>query len=315
MTNQEKESVADTFIPIIGAIALAFVIILLLSTPGMLLAKSMIMIDTERSYASENAVFVRTRMDFGDNECLRALPRNVGDWKSMHFNTSRLEKALYADAMLLRVYANPPIPRRNSSSIDLDLEPAPVSFAIIQSANASSFHAPVVCYSVHGYEVEEEGIVQIPLQKVSQWAEGPLYGKAVNETLVYSNVTIPAKKLILVKRAKEDGQVTDREIILYYYVKGSLFSSASLTIIRAAAHAPINGSASEDDRIINSTRTFMGEVFPYMLEIREKEEIIAVQLANSGIGGWLIIVILVSLPLGLIVYSGVKIKKRNGGLT
>jgi hypothetical protein len=32
----------------------------------------------------------------------------------------------------------------------------------------------------------------------------------------------------------------------------------------------------------------MGEVVPYMFEVREEEEITAVQLAKSGIGGWLI---------------------------
>jgi len=39
------------------------------------------------------------------------------------------------------------------------------------------------------------------------------------------------------------------------------------------------------------------------------EAIIAVQLAGSGIGGWLILDALVSVPSGIIVYP--RIKKRN----
>ena len=302
MTDPEKESAADTFIPIIGALVLIYVIIFLLSTPGMILAKSITTIDNELSHASGNETPVRTLMDFGDAEHIEAFPRNIGDWKSMHFNTSRLEKALRADAMLLRVYA---IPSGNP------LEPTPVSFAIIQSTNASTFHAPVVCYSGLGYEIEEEGNELIPLQNVSWWVEEPLYGKPINKTRLYSNVTLPVRKLILVKHSKEDGKVTDREIVLYFYVKGNPFATTDpITIIRAEAHAPINGS--EDDRIINSTKNFLGEAFPYMFEIREKEEIIAVQLAKSGTGGWLIIGILVSAPFLLIVYP--RIKKRNEGL-
>lgn len=50
-----------------------------------------------------------------------------------------------------------------------------------------------------------------------------------------------------------------------------------------------------------------------MFEVREEEEIIAVQLAKSGIGGWLIIGVLVSAPIGIIVYPRIKIriKKRK----
>ena len=302
MTEPEKGAAADTLIPIIGALALVFVLIFLLSTPGMITGKSITTIDTELSHATGDETPVRTLMDFGDAEHIDAFPRNIGDWKSMHFNTSRLEKALRADAMLLRVYANPSIPRNSSSS-----EPAPVSFAIIQSTNVSAFHAPVVCYSGMGYKVEEEETEEIPVPNAT-WAQPPLYAHWDPEKAGCFNGSISVKKLVLIKES-EDGKVTDREIILYFYVKGNPFSRDPITIIRAAAHAPINGS--EDDRIINSTKEFMGEAFPYMFAAREEEEITISQLAKSGIGGWLIIGILVSIPLGLIVYPRIKIKKRR----
>ncbi|MBA7544787.1 hypothetical protein ES705_37148 [subsurface metagenome] len=298
---QEKKVGADILIPIIGPLALVFVIIFLLSTPGMILSKSITTIDTELGKATGHEFSVATKMDFGDTEHVRAFPRHIGNWKSMHFNTSRLEKALRADAMLLRVYANPPIPRNSST-----LEPAPVSFAIIQSKNVSAFHAPVVCYSGLGYKVEEEATEEIPISNVT-WAQPPLYSHWEPEKAGSFNGSVSVKKLVLLKESK-DGKVTDREIILYFYVKGNPLTRGPVTVIRAAAHAPINGSYEKE---LNSTKDFMGEAFPYMFEIREKEEIIAVQLAKSGIGGWLIIGALVSVPVGIIVYP--RIKKRNEG--
>ncbi len=258
MTEPEKEGAADTLMPVIGVLALAFVMIFLLSTPGMIVAKSITtrLAPSSRMHREMIRLFGHSLMDFGDAEHIDAFPRHIGDWKSMHFNTSRLEEALRADAMLLRVYANPPIPRTNSSS-----EPAPVSFAIIQSNNVSAFHAPVVCYSGMGYKVEEEATEEVPVHNVS-WAAG----RWRSERDVTFNGTISAKKLVLFKES-EDGTVTDQEIILYFYVKGNPFSTGSITIIRAAAHAPINGSASEDDRIINSTKNFMGDAFPCMFEV------------------------------------------------
>ena len=300
MTDPEKGSTADTLIPIIGVLALAFVIIFLLSTPGMIITKSITTIGTELSHATGDETPVQVKMDFGDAEHVRAFPRHIGDWKSMHFNTSRLEKALRADAMLLRVYANPPIPRTNSSS-----EPAPVSFAIIQSTNVSAFHAPVVCYSGMGYKVEEEATEEIFVSNVT-WARPPLYAHWDPEKAGCFNGSISVKKLVLFKES-EDGKVTDREVLLYFYVKGNPFLRDPITIIRASAHAPLNGSYEKE---LNSTKDFMAEAFPCMFEIREKEEINIVQLAKSGIGGWLIIGILVFVPIGVIVYPRIKSKRR-----
>ena len=295
MTDPEKKFDADTFIPVIGALALVLVIIFLLSTPGMLIAKSVSTIDTELSHASGDETPVRTLMDFGDAEHVDAFPRHIGDWRSMDYNTSRLAKTLRADAMIRRQYAN----LSNGTLKDTTM----VSFAIIQSNNVSSFHSPIVCYSAQGYNVEEEGTEEILISNAT-WAESPLYSTWDPEKAGCFNGSISVKKLVLNKESKE-GKITDREIILYFYVKGNPLSRDPITIIRAAARAPLNSS--EDDKIINSTKEFLGEAFPYMFEIREeKEEITAVQLAKSGVGGWLIIGILVFVPIGVIVYPRIK---------
>ena len=74
-------------------------------------------------------------------------------------------------------------------------------------------------------------------------------------------------------------------------------------MIRVSARAPINDSYEE---ALNLTKDFMAEVVPYMFEVRGEEDITAVQLAKSGIGRWLIIGVLVSVPIGIIVYPRVR---------
>jgi hypothetical protein len=75
---------------IIGLVVLSFVIIFLFSTPSMILAKSVTTIDTELSHASDSAMFVRAKMDFGNNEHLRTFPTDIGDWKSVFSSFSSL---------------------------------------------------------------------------------------------------------------------------------------------------------------------------------------------------------------------------------
>jgi len=56
---------------------LGFVIIFLSSSPSTLFAKTIATIDTELSHVSGDAVSVRAKMDFGNNEHMRAFPNNI----------------------------------------------------------------------------------------------------------------------------------------------------------------------------------------------------------------------------------------------
>jgi len=71
------------------------------------------------------------------------------------------------------------------------------------------------------------GIVRdslLRMQNIS-WVEEPLFGTAEKG----SNITVPAKKLIVVKESKGDGngnknkKVTERRVVLYFYVKEKPF--------------------------------------------------------------------------------------------
>jgi hypothetical protein len=261
----------------------------------MILAKQVSVIDTELSRASGHETSVRTKMDFGNNEHVQAFPREIGDWQSIVFNTSKLAERLRADVMLLRAYGH--------TYGNGTLRGKQVLLLIIQSDNRSSFHPPIVCYPAIGYKIEEETTEEIRVSNAT-WAQAPWYPNMELEEPWIFNGSMSVKKLVISKES--DGEVTKRKVALYFYVKDNPVITDTITMIRVSAHAPLNGSYVE---ALNLTKEFMGEVVPYMFEVREEEEIIAAQLAKSGVGGWLIIGFLVSIPAGIFVYP--RIKKRN----
>jgi len=151
------KSFFEEYSKLIGLLLLGFVIIILLSTPSTILARSITVLDTELSHVSKDAVNVRTKMDFGNNEHIRAFPTDIGSWEGADHNTTRVAESLGADVMLMRTYVHPEFHQ-------------PVFFLIMQSKNRSSFHPPIVCYPALGYTIEEEGKEGIPVHNVS-WIE------------------------------------------------------------------------------------------------------------------------------------------------
>ena len=292
------KSFFEEYSRIIGLLLLTFVIIILLSTPSMLLAKSITAIDTELSHASGDETPVRALMDFGSNEHMCSFPEQIGDWRGSDYNTTRVAESLGADVMLMRAYSHPKLYQ-------------PVFFLIMQSNNRSSFHPPIVCYPALGYTIEEEGKERISVQNVS-WAEELAipeckYGEYIKEKYLnesaYFTGTLSAKKLIVVKKSNVDGKVTQRRVVLYFYVKESLTSN-KVTMVRVSALAPLEGSY---DGILNITKRFMGDTFPYMFELQsEKEPVIFTTLASGSIIGKVVIVLLFLAPLSIIFYPQIR---------
>jgi len=286
----------EEFSLLIGFTLLGFVSIILLSTPSSILASSITTIDTELSHASGDAMSVRTQMDFGNSEHVAAFPVITGDWRGTDDDTAKLKESLGADVMLMRAYSHPEIRQL-------------VFFHILQSNNRSSFHPPIVCYPALGYTIEEEGRTNISVHNVS-WASEPLIStwESRKEECGCFNGTFSAKKLVVTKESNTDGKVTERRVVLYFYVKDNPISSDTVTVVRVSALAPTDGSY---EGVLDICKDFMGDTFPYMFEFREEEDIIAVQLAKSGIGGWLIMGALVSMPIGIIVYPRIKKRKER----
>ena len=286
------KSFFDEYSKLIGLILLAFVLITLLSTPSMIFAKNITTIDTELSRASGGETSVRAKMDFGNNEYIQAFPKQIGDWNGSDYDTTGVAESLGADVMLLRAYSHPKLYQ-------------PVIFLIIQSKNRSSFHPPIVCYPASGYTIEEEGKEKIPVQNLS-WIEEPLFAtykeKAKEKGSIYFNETISAKKLIVVKES--NGKVTERIVVLYFYVKENPFASDTVTMIRVSALAPTEGSY---DGILNITKEFMADTFPSMFELRSEESpVLLILLASGSVIGKVAIILLFLPPIAIIFYPQIR---------
>ena len=276
---------------IIGLLAFTFVLVILLSTPSMIFAESITMIDTELARASGDAIPVRTRMDFGSDEHMKKFPMEIGHWKGADYDTANLAARLGADVLLMRAYTSPESYQ-------------PIFFLIIQSSNRSSFHPPPICYPNLGYTIEEEGKEKVSVQNVG-WVEEPIYGK--DKENVYFNGTISVKKLVIVKES--NGKITERRVVLYLYVNRG-FTSNTITMIRVSALAPLYGSY---EGVLEQEKEFMNEAFPHMFEFKKEEKLIIYQLMDSGLSGWLGVIALFMIPILIICYPRFAKRKHPPG--
>ena len=278
------KSFFEEYSKIIGLLVLVFVIILLHTTPSTILAKTVTTIGTELSHATGDETPVRTKMDFGNGEHMRAFPKQIGDWTGSDYNTTRVAESLGADVMLLRTYSHPKLYQ-------------PVFFLIVQSNNRSNFHPPIVCYPELGYTTEEEGKELVPVHNVSLAA-----GRWI-ECDTPSNVTISVKKLIVTKESEGGGKVTERRVVLYYYVKDRPPASNTVTMIRVSALAPTEGSY---EGVLNISKEFMGDTVPYMFEPKAKEHFIFTILASGSIVEKAELLMLLLVPLAIIFYPQIR---------
>lgn len=287
------KSFFEEYSRIIGLLLLVLLFILLFSTPSTFFARSITTIDTELSHASGREIMVEMKMDFGNNEHMRAFPRHINGWKGSDYNTERVAKSLGADVMLMRAYLHPESYQ-------------PVFFLIVQSRNRSSFHPPVVCYPALGYTIEEEGKEEIPVHNVS-WVAKPIYStlESRKEERGYFNGTISSKKLVVSKES--NGRVAERRVVLYFYVKEGI-SSNDITMIRVSAIAPTEGSY---EGVLNLTRAFMGETVPYMFEPQQKQPTMFTLITSNSVTGKLTVLLLLIIPFLLIFYPQLRNLKRK----
>lgn len=260
---------------VIGGLALVLVVTVLVSVPSDILALQATFIGTELQYGTESETRVLTKMDFGKAEHMRAFPKRFGDWLGLDFEPSDVAVRLGADVLLVRTYLNTSYYQA-------------INFVIMQAREPSSFHPPPICYRASGWEVEEECVEVIPLS-------GAAWTRASEPT------SISAKKLVAVKTA--NGEVDEREVALYFYVKGGLFED-TVTMVQVYAAAPLRGSYAE---VLESMRGFLDETVPYMFELGDEEEgeVLAIHLARSW-GGRVLMGILVLIPLVIMAYPRVR---------
>ena len=185
-----------------------------------------------------------------------------------------MAESLGADHILLRTYLNTSYYQ-------------PIDFIVMQGQEPSSFHPPPICYQATGWEVEEEGVEEIVVSS-GTWASAS------------EPISIDAKKLVAFKES--NGEVKEREVALYFYVKGRLFED-TVTMVEVTAPAPTEGSC---DEALSEAKGFMAEIVPYLFEPSEQEgEMLAIYLARSW-GGRVLMAVLVLIPLSIIIYPRVR---------
>ena len=276
----------EDYAKIFGLLVLAFVIILLFSTPSMILAKQVTMIGTELSYATGDELPVRTKLDLGNTEHMQAFPKQIGEWTAFDYNTTRLMEQLGADVVLMRAYSHPQFYQ-------------PVFFLIMQSNNRTSFHPPIICYPALGYTIEEEGKEMVTVHNVS-WVEDPWLSKP---DMRRNEAILPVKKLVVVKNSPDTGKIIERRVVLYFYVKEPPLSSDTITMVRVEALAPTDGSY---EGVLNVSREFMGYTIPLMFEVQRTERSLFASLATGSIADKFVLLLLFLAPVAVIFFPELR---------
>jgi len=291
---------------LIGSALLVLIVIFLFSSPQALFG-SVSFIDTELYSASGSKIPVIVKMDLGKEEQLKDFPLQIGEWSGFDHETAGLKESLGADVLLIRTYT-----KANSFTFQ------PVFLLVMQGSSRSSFHSPVTCYSALGYEIEEEGkekvyvtdtawvkkpVAQEEISKLPKWAREEL------ESSPYSSL-VSVKKLVVFKQNK--GEVTERRLVLYFYIQDKMATSDKISMVRVSVLAPTSGPY--DDALI-AAKEFMGEAIPLMFEPHKNEKMLIAYLAEWGIGGYFVILLLFSIPIAIITYPKVVARRNSSSNT
>ncbi len=275
---------------VIGLLVLAAVLTVMLGTPVTFFGRQTSFIYSNLSDPKSNVTYVRTNMDFGDNDQIREFPMEIGGWYGRDFDVDPWRDQLGADVALLRGYRKP-----NQQEI---------WFLAMQSKSRSTFHPPEVCYPAMGWEILEEGFEDIPGEDAS-WIEAPLFPRFSE-----AQSAVRLKKIVVAK--EKNDIITERRLVVYFYVKHAELGGSSdiITMIRISAIAPLEGSYQD---VLDREEDLLLEFIPLMFQPDEHEDIIIVRLAKTGLGGILLIVVSFLVPLGLTLFPqiGKLIRRRR----
>ena len=260
---------------ILGITLFVIVIIFLLSSPEMIFSPTVTFIDTELYHSSGNEIPVRTNSDLGNPEHMAAFPMEIGKWQGHDFETTQYAEQLGAEVMILRGY-----------------EPStytqPLFFLILQADTESSFHPPDVCVRAQGGEIQETGEEEVVITNTT-WVKED------------TAVTIPFKKLV-VTNSTESGDIIERRVLLFCYVKGNRFYTDTITMIQVEALAPISGSF---EASLTEEKEFIAQAIPFLFTPGSETEWdpFFVILVEWGIYGYVIIAAMCIIPIAIIIFA------------
>jgi hypothetical protein len=270
---------------LIGLMALALLVVFLFY-PGSLFT-SVSFIDADLSEALTRKISVRTKINLALEDQLKYLPFQINGWVgSDQSNPQELGQRLDTYILLMRAYRK--------------ADQQPVFLLILQSPNKLSFHPPPICYQFMGYRIEETGNENVYVSD-STWAALPVsrehfsklewQDEAIKLTPYAGLVSV--KKLVVSKT--DNGDIKDRRLVLYFYIKDKYFATNQISMVRLSTLIPPQGSYDIEN---NMVRQFMGEIIPLMFKPAEERQMLITKLTASGAAGYFLIIILAKLQKG-----------------
>jgi hypothetical protein len=167
----------------------------------------------------------------------------------------------------------------------------------MQARTDSSFHPPDICYTSQGYNIQEEVKDEVFVSQAS-WAEGS------------RSMLIPFNRIVVVRESQ--GNITERRVALYCYIKGNQFTSNTITMIKVEALAPVTATY---DGILGVEKDFFTLAIPYMFMPSEVPpwNPPGRQLAELGTLGYLAIALLLFVPIAIIAVPRILFRRGSGG--
>ena len=270
---------------LLGLILLFCVVIILLSIPSTVFSHGVKFIDTDLNQSSGKEAYITTKVNFGSQEQMSAFPLQIGEWQGWDYDTTDIKAELGADVVVLRGYS---LPQLNQL----------VFLTLMQAPTDSSFHPPHACYVAQGFQIQEEQKDEVAVPQTS-WAEGSS-----------GSISVPFNRIVVFKES--NGNITERRVALYCYVKGNQFTSDTITMIKVEAFAPISGSY---DSILNVEKDFIAQAIPYMFSPSQVPEWNPPgrQLAERGTLGYLAIAVLLIIPIAIMAMPRILFRRNSGG--
>ena len=268
---------------IIGIILLSVVVIMLVISPVSFFSPMVTLGNSLYSSASKE-VSVQTKDNFGNQAVVENFPKIIGQWQGYDYPVAQYLSLLQADALLLRVYEPPTFSQ-------------PIFFTIVQSKSDASFHPPNVCFTAQGYKIEDQSQENVTITDAA-WAPDP------------SNITIPVNTMVVTLN-NSDGTITERRLILYFYVKGNQFYSDTVTMVQLDAMIPLQGSYAGN---LTDEKAFLNDVIPQMFSSTTTDNTyhpIFLTIIDWGAGGYIVIALLILIPAAIIFYPKIKIKSAS----
>ncbi|MBT3363233.1 MAG: hypothetical protein HN929_08950 [Chloroflexi bacterium] len=285
------------YAPLLGLFMLAILFVFLLSTPDDFTSRQM-HFSTQLHSGTASDVRVNASLELGDDVQLQSFPYELSDFIGFDQSIGSLKETLGADSILFRGYTN-----EESSQL--------IFLLIVQSKSSLSFHSPRGCYQALGYEIEEESeeIIHVAdpswtpthlinYEALPDWAKQEL---AVSPYGGY----LPVNKIVVSKI--EGVEIKERRVALYFYIK-RWPSSDTIDMIRVSMVVPTSGEYEES---LNVAREFMGYTVPLILEPYDggDEQILILSILSWGVGGYFLIILLLSICLSLVAFPKLFKKK------